>query len=137
MLSLEFAFENLNNKALLSPYTYLALSWRRPLSYRNQSIDLQSKSMDSFLYDNGLRHERVNHTLFLSYIPLNSPLYLQKYVIPKYKRNSHDQKRLKRPWLNLLQNFCLFSIKNWKFSSRYFSALLLLFSKIFSSLILY
>ena len=36
------------------------LSWRRPLSYRNQSIYLQSKSMDWFLYDNGLRHERVN-----------------------------------------------------------------------------
>ena len=37
----------------------LPLSWRRLLSYRNQSIDLQSKSMDWFLYDNGLRHERV------------------------------------------------------------------------------
>ena len=31
----------------------LTLSWRRPLSYRNQS-------MDWFLYDNGFRHERVN-----------------------------------------------------------------------------
>ena len=31
----------------------LTLSWRRPLSYRNQS-------MDWFLYDNDLRHERVN-----------------------------------------------------------------------------
>ena len=39
----------------------LTLSWRRPLSYRNQPIDLRSKSMDWFLYDNGLRHERVNH----------------------------------------------------------------------------
>ena len=37
----------------------LTLSWRRPLSYRNQSIDLRSKSIDWFLYDNGLRHERV------------------------------------------------------------------------------
>ena len=37
----------------------LTLSWRGPLSYRNQSTDLQSKSMDWFLYDNGLRHERV------------------------------------------------------------------------------
>ena len=27
--------------------------------YRNQSIDWQSKSTDWFLYDNGLRHERV------------------------------------------------------------------------------
>ena len=30
------------------------------ISYRNQSTDLQSKSMDWFLCDNGLRHERVN-----------------------------------------------------------------------------
>ena len=29
----------------------LYLSWRRPLSYRNQSIDLLCKSMDWFLYD--------------------------------------------------------------------------------------
>ena len=37
----------------------LTLSWRRPISYRNQSIDLWSKSMDWFLYDISLRHERV------------------------------------------------------------------------------
>ena len=41
----------------------LTLSWQRPLSYRNQSIDLESKSMDWFLYDNGLRHERVKQKL--------------------------------------------------------------------------
>ena len=40
--------------------TGLTLSWRRPLSYRNQSIDLLCKLMDWFLYDNGLRHERVD-----------------------------------------------------------------------------
>ena len=38
----------------------LTLSRRRPLSYRNQSIDLLCKSMDWFLYDNGPRHEGVN-----------------------------------------------------------------------------
>ena len=38
---------------------WLTLSWRRPLSYRNQSIDLLCKSVDWFLYDNGLRHEKV------------------------------------------------------------------------------
>ena len=38
----------------------LTLSWRRPISYRNQSIDFLHKSMDWFLYDNGLRHKRVN-----------------------------------------------------------------------------
>ena len=41
----------------------LTLLRQRPLSYRNQSIDLRSKSMDWFLYDNGLRLERVNSTL--------------------------------------------------------------------------
>ena len=38
---------------------WLTLSWRRSLSYRNQSTDLLRKSMDWFLYDNGLRHEKV------------------------------------------------------------------------------
>ena len=42
----------------------LTLSRRRPLSYRNQSIDLRSKSMDWFLYDIGLRHEKVNRKVF-------------------------------------------------------------------------
>ena len=37
----------------------LTLSGGRPLSHRNESVDLQSKSMDWFLCDNGLRHERV------------------------------------------------------------------------------
>ena len=38
---------------------FLTLSWRRPLSYRNQSSDLLFKLMDWFLYDNGRYHERV------------------------------------------------------------------------------
>ena len=42
----------------------LTLSRRRPLSYRNKSIDLQSKSMYWFPYDSGLRHERVKSMLF-------------------------------------------------------------------------
>ena len=53
----------------------LTLSWRRPLSYRNQSIDLVCKSMGWFLYDNGLRHERVkpffNSVLWLFCLPGN------------------------------------------------------------------
>ena len=40
---------------------HLTLSWRRPLSYRNQSIDLLCKSMDWFLYDNSLHHEGVKY----------------------------------------------------------------------------
>ena len=37
----------------------LTLSWRRLSSYRNQSIELRSESVDWFLYEYGLRHERV------------------------------------------------------------------------------
>ena len=39
----------------------LTLSWRRPLSYRNQSMDLLRKLMDWFLYDNGLHHEGLSY----------------------------------------------------------------------------
>ena len=46
---------------LITSSLFLTVSWRRPLSYRNQSINLRNKSMDWFLYDDGLRHERVNH----------------------------------------------------------------------------
>ena len=46
-----------NNLAIID--SFLNLSWLRPLSYRNQLIDLLCKLMDWFLYDNGLRHERV------------------------------------------------------------------------------
>ena len=37
------------------------------LSYRNQPIDLRSKSMDWFQYDNGLRHERVKLTVYITH----------------------------------------------------------------------
>ena len=37
----------------LEEFFLLTLARRRPLSYRNQSIDLLCKSMDWFLYDNG------------------------------------------------------------------------------------
>ena len=36
------------------------------LSYRNQSIDLQNKSVDWFVYDRNLRHERVDEAKFNS-----------------------------------------------------------------------
>ena len=35
----------------------------KSLSYKNHTIDLQSKSMDWFLYDMDLRHERVKKQL--------------------------------------------------------------------------
>ena len=39
---------------------HLTFSWRRSLLCENQSIDLQSKTIDWLLYDRDLRHERVN-----------------------------------------------------------------------------
>ena len=42
----------------------LTLLWRNPLSYRNQSTDLLRKSMDCFLYDTDLRHERVKKKMY-------------------------------------------------------------------------
>ena len=45
----------------------LSLSWRKSLSSRNHSIDLQSKPMDWFLYDSDLRHERVNSKLAFTF----------------------------------------------------------------------
>ena len=48
----------INISSLKGKVMPLTLSRRRPLSYRNQSIDLPSKSMDWFLYNNGLRLQR-------------------------------------------------------------------------------
>ena len=45
---------------ILTTMSRLTLSRRRPLSYRNESIDLLCKLMDWFLCENGPRHEKVN-----------------------------------------------------------------------------
>ena len=71
----------------------LSLSWRRPLSYRNQSIDLLRKWMDWFLCDNDLRHEGVkpksywftwsalknchNHFMIINYSFFDSKIFLE------------------------------------------------------------
>ena len=49
----------LKRKAFPKQCNFLTLSRRTLLSYRNQSIDLLRKSMDWFLYDNGLRLQKV------------------------------------------------------------------------------
>ena len=62
----------------------LTLSRKRPFSYRNQSIDLQSKSMDWFLYDNGLFLERVNNTAdYLLILPYSKDLWDISYISNK------------------------------------------------------
>ena len=54
--------DKLKSKLDYHQNVHLTFSWRKSLSYRNQSIDLLFKSMDWFLYDNGLRHERVKRS---------------------------------------------------------------------------
>ena len=74
----------------------LTLSWQRPLSYRNQSIDLFCKSKDWFLYDKDLRHERVKKidTSSCTFSFLQSAI-LQKDTNrtgSKYSSNNKDNK---------------------------------------------
>ena len=75
-------FMTIANDTPLNPF-HLTLSWRRPLSYRNQAIDLLCKSIDWFLYDNGFRHERVNFLVLWSTILLlfGSTFHAQSYEI--------------------------------------------------------
>ena len=54
-----------------------ALTWRRSLSYRNQSIDLLRRSMGWFLYDRDLRHE----------LRRPSSIILQNSVLRAVKQN--------------------------------------------------
>ena len=55
-IKIAFSWQNWTGSSI---WKCLTLSWRRPLSYRNQSIDLLCKSVDWFLYGNDLRYERV------------------------------------------------------------------------------
>ena len=57
-----------NHCVKINTIVWLTLSWRRPISYWNQSIDLLRKSMDWFLYDIGLRHERVKQKSIVSFV---------------------------------------------------------------------
>ena len=85
-------FQWLSNKVL-------TLSWRRPLSYRNQSLE----SMDWFLYDNGTRHERVNEkTIHQRYI--NSLINeIFKYLNGRSPDLMNEVFRLKLNYHNLLE----------------------------------
>ena len=81
---------------------YLTLSWRRPLSYRNQSIDLKSKSMDWLLYDNVLRHERVNMRKMWKWNKspkqkcLNTEFFLKRiFLYSDWIQENRDQKKLR------------------------------------------
>ena len=64
----------------------LTLSWRRSLSYKNQSTNLKGRSMDWFLYDRDLRHERAKYMLIylfhlLKFIIISSSWYLSEIFL--------------------------------------------------------
>ena len=79
----------------------LTHSWRRSLSYRNQPIDLQSKSMDWLLYYGDLRHERVKRShLIADFLELRSNYRTaerisQKCPAENYEPSSTDCKFIK------------------------------------------
>ena len=83
----------------------LTLSWRRPLSYRNQCTDFLRKSMDWFLYHAGPYHERVKcdfRNLFLvSHVKLR--LFFDQPQIKNADRISlhqfHQQLRINNSWI--------------------------------------
>ena len=60
----------------------LTLSWRKSLSYRNQSTDFLWKSINWFLYDRDLRHKIVNMWIFKSLNNVN-PEFVWSYFIFK------------------------------------------------------
>ena len=70
---------------------------RRFLLYRNQSIELQSKSIDWFLYERGLRNERVTSSTTtrgiptILYVPLVS-LGLVRNIIKIIYKKGNKQK---------------------------------------------
>ena len=64
------------------------------MSYRNQSIDLQSKSIDWFLYDIDLRHERVN--LFQHNVP-----FLYSLKMSEHQRSSGIFRRCRNGTLGI------------------------------------
>ena len=57
------------------------------LSYRNLSIDLQSKSMDWFLYDRDHRHERVKKSMIKS-SPVNTKFSIVSKILEKPSENN-------------------------------------------------
>ena len=84
----------------------LTLSWRRSLSYRNQSIDLQSKSVDWFLYDRDLSHERVNKHPFDPWTLSEQHVYVQfkLWFGATFETCSHQRCSVKKVFLVISLN---------------------------------
>ena len=117
MSSLWVAFEASKTRISLqisSIVTNLTLSWWRPLSHRNQSIDLVRKSMDWFLYDNGLRHERGKGKA-IRIVPCfldfeNGKNWWEKFSIALRTRSSHKSDDIGRSILRVSTIFSKWSL---------------------------
>ena len=74
------------NKTFVQTHLF---SWWRSISHRNQSIDVLCKSMDWFLHDRNLRHERANNRnlngFWYMYIVLT--FHAGKYIQPIHEIN--------------------------------------------------
>ena len=95
-------------------FMHLSLSWRRSLSCRNQSIDLQSKSIDWFLYYLSLCEKLSNMSkiAFFGYslalfTQVKPKMILPRIILPKADRESST-------YTNLL--FLFFSCDVYAFS---------------------
>ena len=86
--------------------TFLTLSWRKSLSFRNHYSDLLCKSMKWFLYDRNLRHERVS-------INIEVVLFIYKWIAAWFSRGS-----ISTTWITSCEIFelvVLFYIwENWR-----------------------
>ena len=97
----------------------LTLSWRRPLSYRNQSIDFLRKIIVWFLYDNSLRHEKVKRMrgYNCSFIIENGS-FINGWLQLKLRINSilfkylSDTLYLRNSWLQMLFSKKLYQLRN-------------------------
>ena len=98
---------------------YLSLSWRRSLSCRNQSIDLQSKSIDWFLYYLSLC-EKLSNMSKIAFFGYSLALFTQvkpKVILPRIILPKAD--RESSTYTNLLFLFfflwclCFFNINSY------------------------
>ena len=80
------------------------------LSYRNQSIDLQNKSQDWFLYDRDLRHERFKHRALSSIMLIKNGTTIKCLSI---SRSSHRRCSVDK---GVLKNFAIFTGKHLSWS---------------------
>ena len=92
--------KNINRLQLWYSWTLLTLSWRRPLSYRNQPIDLQIKSMDWFLYAASVMKE-LNPFVATIVRVKNSNIFTHLFSLI---RDFEGRSSLPNPWFNFLSS---------------------------------